>query len=402
MPHKFPIIFLLALLLTGCLSMSEDVTPPPGYQQPTEVSQSMPTVEALATTAAAADEALTLGDTPHPTQTSAASALESESASEGVGLIRVALVNGSSSEVPIGAEVVLHGFDEMEEVYTRTLALPEDGVAVFEAVPMPAGRVYLASTQHDQVGYGSDLAQIGASTSEANLEITIFDATTDISVLAIERLHIFFDFGDDGTVQVIELILLSNSSGKTLVSPEDGAPVLVFEIPEGAANFGFRENMKLRYLQTQNGLGIGNVRPAAEPYEVTFAFEMPYQDETLDLDIPIPLDIASASVIAPQDSVKVESNQLQDIETRDFQGVAYQSYSSSTGLSMGDTLRFSISGSPAQPSEQVSSDDTGTADTDTTGLVIGLAVFGVTLIGAGIYLWSRNRNRREDDEAGSQ
>ncbi len=398
LPLPLPLPLLLTLLLTSCLSMSEDVLPPPGYQQPTAAPQLTLTVEAVATTDAAADEAATPRDTPHATQTSAASAPESESAAEasdGVGLISVALVNGSGGEVPIGAEVVLHGFDEMEEVYTRTLALPEDGVAIFEAVPMPAGRVYLASTEYDQVGYGSDLAQIGADTSEASLEIVVFDATTDISVLAIERLHVFFDFGDDGIVQVIELILLSNSSGKTLVSPDDGAPVLVFEIPEGAANFGFRENMNLRYLQTQTGLGIGSVRPAAEPYEVTFAFEMPYLDKTLDMALPIPLDIASASVIAPQDGVKVESDQLQDIETRDFQGVAYQSYSSSTGLSRGDTLRFSLSGSPALPAEQVSSDDTDIADTDKTGLIIGLTVFGVTLISAGIYLWSRKLGTRD-------
>ena len=377
--------------------MSGDVTPPPGYQPPTEAPQSTPTVELAATAVAAADEAAPPGDTPHPTQTSAASAPEDESASERVGLISVALVNGSGSEPPIGAEVVLRGYDEMEEVYARTLALPEDGVAVFEAVPMPAGRVYLANTEYDKVGYGSGLAQIGADTSEASLEIVVFDATTDISVLAIERLHIFFDFAADGTVQVVELVLLSNPSGKILVSPDDDAPALMFEIPEGAANFGFCENMNLQYLQTHSGLGISSVRPAAEPYEVTFAFDMPYHEEKLDMALPIPLDIASVGVIVPQDGVSLTSDQLQDIEERDFQGVAYQIYSS-TGLSMGDTLRFSISGSPTLHSQQAPSDDTATTDTDTTGLVIGLVVFGVTLIGAGAYLWSRSRLGTRDKE----
>ncbi|MBU0510387.1 MAG: hypothetical protein KJ638_01635 [Chloroflexi bacterium] len=391
MPHKFLLLLIIALtlLLAGC-SMSGDVTPPPGYQQPTEAPQSTPTVE-LPATVIATDEAA---------PTSAESAPEAESSSEGVGLIRVAVVNGSGSEPPIGAEVVLHGYDEMEEVYARTLVLLEDGVAIFEDVPMPAGRVYLASTQHDQVAYISNLAQITAGTTEASLGITVFDATTDMSVLTIEQLHVFFDFSAVDTIQVVELVLLSNSSEQTLVSPDGETPALVFELPEGAANFGVQESMKLRYLQTENGFGIGSVFPSEEPYEVVFAFEMPYENGKLDLAVPIPLDTTSASVIVPQDGVTVESDQLQDGEVRDFQGVAYQTYSS-TDLSMGDTLRFSLSGSPTLPSEQASpdyTDNTADATTDTTSLVIGLGTFGVTLIGAGLYLWFRSRLGTRDKE----
>jgi mono/diheme cytochrome c family protein len=311
-----------------------------------------------------------------------------DTASE-AGAVFIQIVNGSGGELSVGAEIVLHGYDGMEETFTQTAELTEGGLVVFEEIPMPDGRVFLATTEFEQVDYGSNIAQVSAENREITLSLMVFDATTDTSGLAIERLHVFFDFINPGSVQVIELMLLSNTSGQTVIAPNDGA-VIEFGLPEGAFNLELQESMQLRFLQTETGFGIGSVRPSAEPYEITFAFEMPYEKKKADLSLPIPLDTTAAIIIAPEDGVKLKGEQLQDGGSRDFQGVPYRTYNSGS-LKAGEMLQFSLSGVPKLPSDPTSSAGTDT----TTNLMIGVGALGVVLIGAGIYLWQRNRT---DDE----
>lgn len=333
--------------------------------------------------------------TPPPTQTPVESVPESETA-EALGAIVVDVANGGGGEIPVGGEVVLHGYDGMEEILTETATLSENGVVIFEEMPMPPGRVYLATTEYDGIAYGSNMIQISEEPTEGMLGITIFDATTDTSVLSIERLHIFFDFIARDTVQVIQLVLLSNPSATTVTS-EDGGPVVIFELPEGATNLEVQESMQLRLLPAGNLLGIGDVRPAAESYDITFAFLMPYDKKKLDLALPLPLDTSAAIIIAPEDGVKLKGDQLQDGGSRDFQGIPYRTYNSAS-LAAGDVLQLSLSGTPNIHSGV----DASTESNTTTNLIIGIGVFGVVLIATGIFILNRNRQDEdgfvEDDE----
>jgi mono/diheme cytochrome c family protein len=325
--------------------------------------------------------------TPQPAETPVETAPEAASAELGTIFIEVA--NGSGGDLPVDGEVILHGYDGMEEIYTQTINLPENGLTVFEEVPMPPGRVYLATAEFDGLAYGSNLIQVDESTTEGMLGITVFDATTDTSVLSIERLHIFFEFLGPDTIQVIELVLLANNSATTVTS-EDDSPVVVFELPEGASNLEVQESMQLRLLPAGNLLGIGDVRPAAEAYDITFAYLMPYDKKKLDLVLPLPLDTSAAIIIAPEDGVKLKGAQLQDGGSRDFQGVPYRTYNSAS-LEAGDALEFSLSGTPKLPAGM----DASVSSNTTTNLIIGIGAFGLVLIAAGVYLLGRNR---QDDE----
>ncbi len=329
---------------------------------------------------------------PQPTQTSAEVPAEVEDPAARVGTVFIQVVNGSGGDLPVGADVILHGYDGMEESFTQIETLPEEGLLVFEEIPMPEGRVFLATTEYDQVAYGSNISQTTVDSSEASLSLMVFDSVTDTSGLAIERLHIFFDFVNPDTVQVIELVLLSNTSGNTVIAADDG-PVIEFDLPEGAFNLDVQESMQLRYLQTEAGFGIGNVRPSAEPYDITFAFEIPYDKKKADISLPVPLDTTAAIIIAPEDGVKLKSDQLQDGGSRDFQGIPYRTYNSNN-LPAGETLRFTISGTPKLPKDTSAS----TSTDPTTNLMIGIGALGVVLVVTGIYLWQRNRIADADDE----
>ena len=308
------------------------------------------------------------------------------------GNVTVAVVSVSGNPLPNDLEVKLYGYDNMVEVYSDTLTLSEDGTAVVEDVPMITGQYIFATTDYEGVMYGSDIATVDSEMSSIQLMIPYYEPTKDLSVLKAERLHIFFEFVDEDTIQVYVLYIFSNSSDKVLAADNANDPVLVFNLPEGAVNLQRETGMEFQDVDIPNGFGLLTVYPSSEQYQVLYSFEMPYEKNSVDIDLPIGLDTSAVIVMIPEGGLEVESDRLVDAGMRDIEGVSYSMYNGSN-LSAGDSLSMAVSGKPKF--QAISAENDTSADT-TTGLVIGLAAFGVMLIGAGVYLWMRNRAKDED------
>jgi hypothetical protein len=115
---------------------------------------------------------------------------------------------------------------------------------------------------------------------------------------------------------------------------------------------------------------------------VVFAFELPYERK-LEIAQPLKLPVNAVVILVPDDGIKIKSDLLQDGGVQDFQGVAYRMYKSES-LEAGTELAMTLSGSPG-------SSGAGLVTGSSTGLVIGLGAFGMALIAAGAWLYSRNR-----------
>jgi LPXTG-motif cell wall-anchored protein len=218
----------------------------------------------------------------------------------------------------------------------------------------------------------------------AELPVTLFDTTTDSSGLSTDRLHVFFDFSTPGTIQVVELFIISNPTGKLVVPPAAGKPVITFDLPDTAANLQFDSGaLGDRYLKTATGFGdTAPVEPGSGQHQVLFSFEEPY-DGKLALSVPIKMNTTAAVVMVPVGGVNLKSDQLQSAGTRDVQGTSYQLFAGNS-LNAGSTLQINLSGSVHG----------GTPATGTnSNLVIGLGVFGAALIGAAIWLLRQRRLR---------
>jgi mono/diheme cytochrome c family protein len=310
------------------------------------------------------------------------------------GTVTIEVVTVSGNPLPDDLEVNLYGYENMVEVYSSTLTLSNDGTAVAEDVPMITGQYIFATTDSDGIMFGSDIATVDSEMSSIQLTIPYYEPTKDLSVLRAERLHIFFEFVDEETIQVYVLYIFSNTSDKVLAADNANEPVLVFNLPEGAANLQRETGMEFQDVDLPNGFGLLTVYPSNEQYQVLYSFELPYEKNSVDIDLPIGLDTSAVIVMIPEGGPEVESDRLVDAGMRDIEGVSYSMYNGSN-LSAGDSLNMAVSGKPkfqAVPGENITSGDT------TTGLVIGLAAFGVVLVGAGAYLWMRNRAKNEDLE----
>jgi len=312
-------------------------------------------------------------------------------AAPAMGGISGSVVNASGGEVPAGLEVTLRGFDEMSPVITQTTTLQSDGTYIFQEVDMPAGRAFLVTVDYQGTVYGSDIAIAQADMPLLDLPVTIYETTSDASILSADRLHLFLEFVDEDMLRVIQLYILSNPTNMTLVPPEEGQPTVRFSLPEGATNLEIQDGvLGGRFIETEDGFGdTVSIRPGAGSYELLYAFEMPY-DRKLDLVQPMLVPVNAVVVLVPEDGIKVKGETLVDEGTRDVQGAQYRLFNGGS-IPAGSDLSLSISGRPS------TSAPTLTAGSS-TNLVIGLGIFGLTLILAGVFLYRRSRTAQSEAE----
>ncbi len=306
-----------------------------------------------------------------------------------VGMITGKVVNASNGSIPADLSLTLHGFDNMQMAITQTTTVQADGSFAFENVAMPPGRAFVVTTEYQGGFYNSTVKQVEAGQTSLELPIEVYDSTTDASILQAERLHMFFEFLDAKTIRVVALYVISNPTNKTLVPPEDGQPTVKFALPAGATNLEFQDGvLGQRYIQTQDGFGdTVSVPPGKGNYEVLFAYQMPY-DRKLELSQPISVPVKAVVILVPEDGVKIKSNQLRDSGAQDVQGAKFRFYEGDA-LAIGDNLVMTITGRPTASRPTLASGSN-------TNLMIGLGVFGLALLLAGVWMYRRTRATRAE------
>jgi mono/diheme cytochrome c family protein len=311
-----------------------------------------------------------------------------------IGTVRVQVVNGSGGEAPSDAVATLYGFDNMVNVFSQTLTTGENGVYEFAGIEMPLERVFMAGVEYGGGTYGSDIAMVDPTVNEMNLEVTVYDTTTDTSVLSTDRTHILFDFTDPSNAQIVEVFIISNPTNQSVVAAEEGGPVVKFSLPTGAANLQFQDGvLGERYVETPDGFAdTKSVPPGAGQYQVVFAYEMPYKNK-LEFAQLLNMNTSAVVVMLPDVSLKLKSDQFKDDGERDMQGTVYHLYSGGP-FNSGDQILFTLSGKPK--AGEASSPKAGSRQ----NLIIGVGVFGVALILAGVWLYRRNKAMQtlEDEE----
>jgi mono/diheme cytochrome c family protein len=313
-------------------------------------------------------------------------------AASGQGIIIGQVVNLSGGEVPADQEVILHGFDQFQEVISVTTQVDTNGVFRFEGLETPEGRAYIVTVDYKDTTYTSDLAVIEPGVTEFELPVSVYETTTDTAGLVVDRLHILFEFISVDQVRVAELIIFSNLSNQVVVAADDNTPVLTFTLPEGASNLQFQEGALGRdFMETPNGFGdLRAVVPGETQHQVLFSFDMAY-DRSLEISQPIQIPVQNIIVLSPDIGVTIEGDGLVSGGVQDVQGIPYEIFTG-TGLPANGELSLSLSGRP----------DLGGASViepgSTTDLAVGLGALGVTILVAGVWLFRRASKKVEDED----
>lgn len=307
-----------------------------------------------------------------------------------LGIVNGKVINGSGGDVPQDLDINLHGLDGMSIVITDTTRADQDGIFTFQDVEMPAGRRFLATTEYQGAAYASEDAIADGSTDEINLEITLYETTTDTSVLSADGLHIFFDFSQPGVVTVGQWFIISNRGNKVVIPAEQGSPVVSFTLPEGAQNLRFQDGvLGERYVETPNGFGdTAAIMPGSSSEQLVYAYDLPVENN-MEISQLLGIPVDTVVVFLPEGSYKVKSESLQDDGVSDVQGATFHMYSGGN-LNAGDQLKMSLYTS-IFPDLKI-----GSMAVPLVPVGIALGIFGLVLVVTGVLLYKNYRTREEE------
>lgn len=334
--------------------------------------------------------------------TEAATATSSVLTAQGTPVSSTGSINGivqiASGSLPANLTITLRGFDHAQdqttgpqEVLTLTGTAAADGTFVFENVALPVNRIYVAEVSYAGVQYQSGLTAVKSGDTKISLPaIKLYEATQDFSLLSVEQVHLYSDFSTQGTVQFFEIYSFSNNSDKAVIISTDGSTVPFIKLPDGAQSPGYQAGQNSAPFVSA-GKGIAVV-PSDTPYSIIGFFSLPY-DKKVEVNQPFAIDAVSVLLLVPE-GMKVNSTQLTNLGVQTIQNNNFLELSAKS-IKAGDTLTFTVSGSPKTGANAVTN---AAAPNTQQGLLIGAGALGLALIVAGTWLYLRSRKRGKDDD----
>ena len=293
------------------------------------------------------------------------------------------------TEIPDSQTITLSAYENMDVIFQEEAPVSSDGSYKFENLENVAGRVYQLSIEINGIQFLSDILHNPEIDENGTVDLPILlrSTTSDTSGLFVERMHIFFDFLNEETLQIVELLVIDNPTDKVIVPISNDQPSLTYRLPQGAVNLQFEQgSLGDRYVQLSDGFGDLQPIEANGTSQFIFAYEIPYKNK-LDIPIDIPLPVNSAIFMLPSNSVKLNSDQLTFDGEQSVQGMVIQTYSADN-LAQGSKVQINLSGK-IKSSAQLS-------QSSTTSLVVGGVVFLITIVVA--IFWFRSRSQKRKSE----
>jgi len=305
-------------------------------------------------------------------------------------------VNGLD-KLPDELIVTLKVYDTMNLISQVDEKTDSNGSFAFKDVALENGQVYQLITIVDGIEYSSDVLHNPEidSKGEVDLPINITTTTTDNSNLFAERLHVFFDFIDENTIQIVELFVINNPTNQVVISESNLKPIIQYKLPEEAQNLQFEQGeIGARYIETDEGFGDLQQFDANSSTQFLFAYEIPYKREK-EILIDLPLPVKAAVFMLPTNSVQLESSMLNFDGNRTVQGMDIQTYSSNNLVDQNEIV-IKLTGKIKIVSQK--------EDNSLISILIGASVFVIAVLLAFIWLRKRNKkleivenNEQEDD-----
>ncbi|MFC2095006.1 carboxypeptidase-like regulatory domain-containing protein [Candidatus Bipolaricaulota bacterium] len=147
------------------------------------------------------------------------------------------VLSATVGDQPIGGAIVtLLRWAGDEGLPPAEMITGEDGGYSFAGLE-PIDHEYQLIVVHQEITYRFGRKTFAPGETALSIPLTVYDTTTDESVIAIDRAHVIID-GDAEHLHVQEVHILNNTSLATYVprNLETGEGVLRFLLPDGAAN----------------------------------------------------------------------------------------------------------------------------------------------------------------------
>ncbi|MEK6222094.1 MAG: c-type cytochrome, partial [Chloroflexota bacterium] len=293
---------------------------------------------------------------------------------------------GDSADSLQAVEVILKGYDHIDEVVNLQLQSSAAGTYKFEAVPFAPGRIFFITVEHQGVTYQSEFVTAEDEIGNVEIPLNIYDTTNSPATLVASEVIFFVEFPAPDYIQIIEWYRIANQGSQTVVPLSDTQPTLNIDIPVEADlnTLVFRDGtLGEDYAAKSQGFGILSPSLPQETRDLVFGYDLPYKRK-FDFQQTLTLPAGAIVVFVPIDTIQVESDQLTPAGTEDFQDLTYNVYTV-PAMASGDTIQINFKG--AHP---LSSNNFALQVSNPTDLAIGGLAFLIAAVG--VILWLREES----------
>ena len=322
---------------------------------------------------------------------------------EGFGTVSGMIENGTDADLPADLTVTLHGYEHdpsnmsagAVEVVTQEGTVAPDGSYSFQNIELTENRIFIVEVSYNGMTLDSDTVIVTAGDTAVTIPpLALYNTSEDTSLLTVDELDMFLSAQGDTNYELLAFYTFRNTSDSIVsvtMGTQQEIPFLRF--PLGMQGLGYEAVQdSARFTSTADGFAMP---PSDQPYGLIAYSSVPNEKE-ITITQPISLAVSQVRIFVP-DGMEAKGDQLTRDSQQDIQGMTYAAYSASN-LNAGDTLEFTISGTP-----KATTTNTDAATSNNNTLLIGAAGLGVALILAGAWLYLRDRKQTvevedEDDE----
>ena len=316
----------------------------------------------------------------------------------GFGTVSGSIENNTGADLPSELTITLRGYDHgadpsagPQEVLTLDGTVNADGSYSFSAVEIPTSRIFLAETVFGGMTMQSEFVIVeDGATSVTVPAIILYETTTDTSVLVVDEVRMFVEYGDTD-VTIYNAYSFRNTGDKTIVVElKDGAGIPFIKTPEGMQSGGYEGLQDSEpFVNTETGFAI----PPSENSYGLIAISTTAKNDKINVSQSFVLPASVFTVFLPE-GIQAESATLTDEGLQSMQNLKFHIYTSAN-LSAGENVTFTISGTPNDETAAVATPETTNPNQN---LLIGAGALGVALILAGAWMYLRDRKRASEDE----
>ncbi|MBN1220321.1 MAG: hypothetical protein JXM69_15435 [Anaerolineae bacterium] len=257
------------------------------------------------------------------------------------GVLAGQVINHTTDQPQGNLEVTLRGFQDDAEIVNLATFTDNEGCYTFEKLPTEHTIFYILEGTYQNVAYVSDEPIVFTpGSTETTFDLKVYETTTSDEAINISQLHYILAFAP-GTVNVAQIFVLNNQGNRTYIG-SDGQ-TFTFALPQNAININFQEEFPgARFIQMgSNYADTAPITPNAENFPVAVTYDLPFDTDTLTIDVPIPGRVDSLNVLLTEQGAQLSSDQVQFMDTRQMQGSTFAIYGGA-GLVKGDTLSLQL------------------------------------------------------------
>lgn len=222
------------------------------------------------------------------------------------------IMNGTKDAKPASVQnlnVRLFGMNSSAtQPFSSTVQTDAQGRFSFPNLANDSTTKYLLTAQYSGVDYFSDPVAFDGIKTTVPTSITIYETTTDQSVVKVNQTHLIFDI-QKGTFTVLQIVAAENTGDRTLVHGSS-AGTLILPILSGAQNLQFDQQDIAQSTLRGDGVMTYTLPFPPGSDQIVYNYTLPFTPPNFQFKLTIPYDSAVVRLLVSDVGESIQSAQF--------------------------------------------------------------------------------------------